>query len=126
MSMAAVVVGLGLMLMQSLLQLSRAARGANLAWALGCLLVLGAALHWASPFLMNFGHGNLLLFFVLMVGVCVVMGLPIAFAFGLCTLAYLQFSTSTPLTTRAMAAKNQRCQPPASLKNENAAPWLRT
>ena len=95
---AAVVVGLGLMLMQSLLQLFRAARGADLAWALGCLLVLGAALHWASPFLMNFGHGNLLLFFVLMVGVCVVMGLPIAFAFGLCTLAYLQFSTSTPLT----------------------------
>ena len=95
---AAVVVGLGLMLLQSLLQLSRAARGADLAWALGCLLVLGAALHWASPFLMNFGHGNLLLFFVLMVGVCVVMGLPIAFAFGLCTLAYLQFSTSTPLT----------------------------
>jgi len=95
---AAVVVGLGLMLMQSLLQLSRAARGADLTWALGCLLVLGAALHGASPFLMNFGHGNLLLFFVLMVGVCVVMGLPIAFAFGLCTLAYLQFSTSTPLT----------------------------
>jgi tripartite ATP-independent transporter DctM subunit len=95
---AAVVVGLGLMLMQSLLQLSRAARGADLTWALGCLLVLGAALHSASPFLMNFGHGNLLLFFVLMVGVCVVMGLPIAFAFGLCTLAYLQFSTSTPLT----------------------------
>ena len=95
---AAVVVGLGLMLMQSLLQLSRAARGADLAWALGSLLVLGAALHGASPFLMNFGHGNLLLFFVLMVGVCVVMGLPIAFAFGLCTLAYLQFSTSTPLT----------------------------
>ena len=95
---AAVVVGLGLMLLQSLLQLTRAARGADLAWALGCLLVLGAALHWASPFLMNFGHGNLLLFFVLMVGVCVVMGLPIAFAFGLCTLAYLQFSTSTPLT----------------------------
>jgi tripartite ATP-independent transporter DctM subunit len=95
---AAVVVGLGLMLMQSLLQLSRAARGADLTWALGCLLVLGAALHGASPFLMNFGHGNLLLFFVLMVGVCVVMGLPIAFAFGLCTVAYLQFSTSTPLT----------------------------
>jgi tripartite ATP-independent transporter DctM subunit len=95
---AAVVVGLGLMLMQSLLQLSRAARCADLTWALGCLLVLGAALHGASPFLMNFGHGNLLLFFVLMVGVCVVMGLPIAFAFGLCTVAYLQFSTSTPLT----------------------------
>ena len=95
---AAVVVGLGLMLLQSLLQLTRAARGADLAWALGCLLVLGGALTWASPFLMNFGHGNLLLFFVLMVGVCVVMGLPIAFAFGLCTLAYLQFSTSTPLT----------------------------
>ena len=95
---AAVVVGLGLMLLQSLLQLWRTARGADLAWALGGLLVLGAVLHGSSPLLMNLGHGNLLLFFVLMVGVCVAMGLPIAFAFGLCTVAYLQFSTSTPLT----------------------------
>ena len=95
---AAVVVGLGLMLLQSLLQLSRAARGPELLWSLAGLVLVGGALHWASPFLMNFGHGNLLLFFVLMVGVCVAMGLPIAFAFGLCTVAYLQFSTSTPLT----------------------------
>ena len=95
---AAVVVGLGLMLLQSLLQLWRTARGADLAWALGGLLVVGAVLHGSSPLLMNLGHGNLLLFFVLMVGVCVAMGLPIAFAFGLCTVAYLQFSTSTPLT----------------------------
>ena len=95
---AAVVVGLGLMLLQSLLQLSRAARGPELLWSLAWLVLVGGALHWASPFLMNFGHGNLLLFFVLMVGVCVAMGLPIAFAFGLCTVAYLQFSTSTPLT----------------------------
>ena len=95
---AAVVVGLGLMLLQSLLQLSRTARGPELLWSLAWLVLVGGALHWASPFLMNFGHGNLLLFFVLMVGVCVAMGLPIAFAFGLCTVAYLQFSTSTPLT----------------------------
>ena len=33
-----------------------------------------------------------------MVAVCVVLGLPIAFAFGIATLAYLIFTTTTPLT----------------------------
>jgi len=95
---AAVVVGLGLMLLQSLLHLFRQVPLAHGLSVLGLLLLIGGALYGASPFLMNFGHGNLLLFFVGMVGVCVAMGLPIAFAFGLCTVAYLQFSTSTPLT----------------------------
>ena len=95
---AAVVVGLSLMLLQSLLQLVRQARGAQLLLSLGILGVLGAALTLASPWLMNWGHLNLLIFFVALVGLCVVIGLPIAFAFALSTVAYLQFSTSTPLT----------------------------
>ena len=95
---AAVLVGLGLMLLQSLLQLGRQASARHLLPALAVLLALLALLWWARPFLNNWGHGNLLLFFVVMVGVCVVMGLPIAYAFGLSTVAYLLFSTSTPLT----------------------------
>ena len=95
---AAVLVGLGLMLLQSLLQLGRQASARYLIPALAVLLALVALLWWAKPFLNNWGHGNLLLFFVAMVGVCVVMGLPIAYAFGLSTVAYLLFSTSTPLT----------------------------
>jgi len=95
---AAVLVGLSLMLLQSVLRLVRHVPLKQGLAVLGVLLLVGAALHAASPALMNFGHGNLLLFFVGMVGICVAMGLPIAFAFGLCTVAYLQFSTSTPLT----------------------------
>ena len=95
---AAVLVGLGLMLLQSLLQVWRLGAGRQLASAVVVLLVLVGLLWWARPFLSNWGHGNLLLFFVAMVGVCVVMGLPIAYAFGLSTVSYLLFSTSTPLT----------------------------
>ena len=95
---AAVLVGLGLMLLQSLLQVWRLGAGRQLVSAVVVLLVLVGLLWWARPFLSNWGHGNLLLFFVAMVGVCVVMGLPIAYAFGLSTVSYLLFSTSTPLT----------------------------
>lgn len=95
---AAVVVGLSLMLLQSLLQLFRLARGRQVLWSLAVLLVMVAALGLASPWLMQWGHVNLLIFFVLMVAMCVAMGLPIAYAFGLSTTAYLLFSTTTPLT----------------------------
>ena len=95
---AAVLVGLGLMLLQSLLQLWRQGVGRHLGVALALLLVVVGLLWWVRPFLNNWGHGNLLLFFVAMVGVCVVMGLPIAYAFGLSTVSFLLFSTSTPLT----------------------------
>ena len=95
---AAVLVGLGLMLLHALLQLWRQGVGRHLWWALALLLAVVGLLWWAQPVLNNWGHGNLLLFFVLMVGVCVVMGLPIAYAFGLSTVSYLLFSTSTPLT----------------------------
>jgi tripartite ATP-independent transporter DctM subunit len=38
------------------------------------------------------------LFFVVMLVFCVVIGVPIAFAFGLATMSYLAFSTPTPLS----------------------------
>lgn len=43
------------------------------------------------------GNYNLLVFFVLIVGVCVAGGIPIAFAFGTATLAYLALVTDAPL-----------------------------
>ncbi|MEN9689060.1 MAG: hypothetical protein RI998_1057 [Pseudomonadota bacterium] len=95
---AAVLVGLGFMLLQSLLDLWRQDRGRHLAAAVVVVLLLGGLLYAAKPLLMNGGHANLLLFFVVMVALCVAMGLPIAFAFGLSTVAYLFFSTTTPLT----------------------------
>lgn len=44
------------------------------------------------------GNANLVIFFLLMLVACVVIGVPIAFAFGLATLSYLALSTATPLS----------------------------
>ena len=46
---------------------------------------------------LTLGNYNLIVFFVGIVAVCVVLGVPIAFAFGIATLAYL-LTTDTPLT----------------------------
>ncbi|AGW92823.1 hypothetical protein N234_22630 [Ralstonia pickettii DTP0602] len=51
-----------------------------------------------SPTLMELGNANLVIFFLLMLVTCVVIGVPIAFAFGLATLSYLALSTATPLS----------------------------
>lgn len=51
----------------------------------------------AADTLAELGNWNLLLFFAGLVSVCLLIGLPIAFAFGLATLAYLGLTTSTPL-----------------------------
>ncbi|WP_237479932.1 TRAP transporter large permease subunit [Lichenibacterium dinghuense] len=92
----AMLVGIGLMLLISLLRLAR------LGWrdAAAAALALGAvaALLWvASPALTAMGNWNLLVFFVALVGVGVLLGVPIAFAFGLATAAYLLTTSSTPL-----------------------------
>ena len=55
-------------------------------------------LHFAAPWLSGFGNWNLVLFFVLLLGAGVLLSVPIGFAFGLATLAYLATLTHTPLT----------------------------
>ncbi len=53
------------------------------------LAALALALWVAAPSLTAIGNWNLLFFFVLLVGAAVLLGVPIAFAFGLATVAYL-------------------------------------
>lgn len=93
-------IGVGCVLLL-LIALARLAERASLKDALGGLAVVAAlvVVGWLlKPWLTSLGNLNLLLFFVILVGVCVVLGLPIAFAFGIATLAYLALTTSTPLT----------------------------
>ncbi|MBL0089045.1 MAG: TRAP transporter large permease subunit [Ideonella sp.] len=93
-------IGVGCVLLL-LIALARLAERASLKDALGGLAVVAAlvVVGWMlKPWLTSLGNLNLLLFFVILVGVCVVLGLPIAFAFGIATLAYLALTTSTPLT----------------------------
>ncbi len=54
---------------------------------------------WAGTSqLQQLGTWNLLIFLVLLVAVCLAAGVPIGFCFGLATICYLGFATTTPLT----------------------------
>ena len=94
---AALPIGLGLMLLVALLRL------ASFNWrlaasAVAVVAVIGAALYALSPLLIPLGNLNLLIFFVGLVAVMVFAAVPIAFAFGLATFAYITLTTSTPST----------------------------
>jgi tripartite ATP-independent transporter DctM subunit len=94
----AIIVGLALILILALLRLSEAdpkVVGAVVAVAVaisaGAVLGRGAFAH--------LGNLNLVLFFVVLVGTFVAIGVPIAFAFGVGTLSYLAITTNVPLNT---------------------------
>ena len=93
----AIPVGAGLMAVTAISRLLR------MAWqdAVFGLLVVGAMaalLYLAGPWLKGFGNWNLVLFFVVLLAAAVLLSVPIGFAFGLATLAYLATLTRTPLT----------------------------
>ena len=94
---AALPVGFALMFLSCALQLVR--RPLCDIAVVGCgLLLLGGALYLAAPTLATLGNWNLALFFVMLLGAGVLLGVPIGFSFGMATLAYLATTTSTPLS----------------------------
>jgi tripartite ATP-independent transporter DctM subunit len=93
----AILVGGGLMLVTALSRLLRLS-WKDAAFGIAVLVTMVAALHFAAPVLKGFGNWNLVLFFVLLLGAGVLLSVPIGFAFGLATLAYLATLTRTPLT----------------------------
>jgi tripartite ATP-independent transporter DctM subunit len=93
----AILVGAGLIATVALLRMleSSSPRG-----FLAALVVVGAVaggLWLAQPMLAAMGAGSLILFFVVIVAVCVFIGVPIAFTFGIATLSYLALMTRMPL-----------------------------
>lgn len=93
-------IGVGAVLMLAI-SLARLLERASLKDALTCIALVAAlsiGLWFIRPTLTHLGNLNLLIFFVGMVGVTVALGLPIAFAFGMATLAYLALTTTAPLT----------------------------
>ena len=65
--------------------------------ALLIAVVLAGALQFIGPVMADLGNLNLVIFFIGIVGTTVMLGMPIAFAFGLATFSYLSLSTSMPL-----------------------------
>ena len=95
---AALPVGLSLMLVVALLRLVSFGNWRLTASAVGIVVASGAALYAISPVLIPLGNLNLLIFFVALVALMVFAAVPIAFAFGLATFAYITLTTSTPAT----------------------------
>jgi len=94
---AALPVGLGLMLLIGLLQIFRVGRLKDVLLALGLVAGIAAGLALiGGSVLKPLGNWNLFLFFVVGVGALVLLGVPIAFSFGLATFGYIALTTSTP------------------------------
>jgi len=93
---AALPIGLGVMLLVGLLQIFRVGRLKDALLAIGLVALVVGGMALAGPALKMLGNWNLLFFFVFGVGAMVLLGLPIAFSFGLATLGYIALTTSTP------------------------------
>ncbi|POR51950.1 TRAP transporter large permease subunit [Bosea psychrotolerans] len=91
-------VGLALLAVVSFAQVVIGARGnaAELLIALASVTAAAAALYGLS--LATGGRYDLVLFFLVAGSACVLIGMPIAFAFGLAALAFLNWTTSIPMS----------------------------
>jgi len=95
---AALPVGLGLMALVALLRLFSSGDWRLIGLSVAGVAAAAMALDLLSPLLVPLGNLNLLIFFVGLVAVLVFAAVPIAFAFGLATFAYLALTTHTPAT----------------------------
>jgi tripartite ATP-independent transporter DctM subunit len=99
-AVAGTVAGLSFILLITLLRLiespPRIVFGAVSATLLACV---GA--YFCQPVFAWLGNVNLIVFFVVFVGLQICIGIPIAFAFGIATVAYLAAITTVPLSVVA-------------------------
>ena len=93
-----ILLGSVLMAALALLRLFSQTRMLHAVGALAAVLLVCAACWFGQEPLMDMGNGNLALFFILLVGLCVAAGTPIGYSFGAATLAYLATTTDMPLS----------------------------
>ena len=94
---AAIPTGAAIMLLGAVLRLVRLPPKPLLA-VVAVLALLAVGLHFAAPLLTAVGNWNLVFFFVVLLATGVLLGVPIGFAFGTATLAFLMCVTKVPLT----------------------------
>ncbi|HEY1412344.1 MAG TPA: TRAP transporter large permease subunit, partial [Rhodopila sp.] len=92
------MVALGLLFYTALRQLFAGATLTELLVTAAFGLVVGFGLWFAEPLLDDIGNGDLVVFFVIMVGICIFAGVPIAFSFGISTVAYIYYTSDIPLS----------------------------
>jgi len=93
----AILVGATLTAIIALLRLLETTTWRGFLLAVGLVGVIALGLSLAQPLLIAMGHGSLILFFVVLVAACVMIGVPIAFTFGIATFSYLALTTDLPL-----------------------------
>jgi tripartite ATP-independent transporter DctM subunit len=93
-----IIVGLALILVLAILRLAES-DPAIVAGVVAAAVAISAAIWFGRGAFASFGNFNLVLFFVILVGACVAIGIPIAFSFGVGTLSYLAITTTVPLST---------------------------
>lgn len=92
------LIGLAMLLYVALRQLFAGATWRDLVGPCAIAVALAVILWFAQPVFDAIGNGSLVVFFVGMVGAGIVAGVPIAFCFGIATLAYLYFTSTIPLS----------------------------
>jgi len=92
------LIGMGLAAIISILRLIETSTWKGFFLAVLAVGGVGALLWLCQPQLMHMGFGSLFVFFIVIVGICVAIGVPIAFAFGISTMSYLSLTTDTPLS----------------------------
>jgi TRAP-type C4-dicarboxylate transport system permease small subunit len=93
----AVVVGVVLLCLVAVMRLVTTVEKRELVFAVLAAVVVVGGLWLAKPWLIGLGTANLVFFFVVMLGGLILMGVPIAFTFVICTGLYLLLTTRTPL-----------------------------
>jgi tripartite ATP-independent transporter DctM subunit len=94
---SAIVAGLALMFVIAVGHAIRESTIFEFVGGAAAILGAGLVLWLLSPALMMLGYVNILIFLVGLVALCLAMGVPIAFCFGLGTLAFIVFTTRVPL-----------------------------
>jgi len=95
---AALPVGAVLMLLAAVARMARYSTVRQFVGGLAVLVVVSGGLWLAQPLLAGIGNFNLVVFFMVLLGACVFGGIPIAFAFGTATMAYLALVTHAPMS----------------------------
>lgn len=75
----------------------KTSRVSDLFLAAAVIAALAGAFYLLMPVFKTLGYGNILIFLVIIVALCLVAGVPIAFCFGMGTLCFLAFSTTVPM-----------------------------
>jgi len=95
---AAIPVGMLLMIFFCLFRLGSLRDYKAIFFGLCFILIMASIFYACRPWFMHLGKYNLLIFFIGVAGLCILAGVPIAFAFGMGTVAYLALSTRLPIS----------------------------